>query len=489
MGGWATQRRWLHERTVESLGGLYEMHWPGKQPSDGARPAAAAAAPRAPRGRRRVRPGRRLGAAAVVRAGLVGSDGPLRLPRSVVVPGRPRGGPGDAARASRCTTCRRTRSSRSPGRARSTACSGLATSDLDTDPGRIVYTVLANERGGIEMDPTITRLARGPLPRPRPDADPAADGRRCCGSGLPRGRRRHRRHVRVRHAARRRPAVARAAGATDRRGRVERGVAVPPGAAIEVARAHAWAFRVSFTGELGWELLVPTELRGRPVRADRRGRRRPRSAPAGSIAFDAPAWSAASGRGDTTSARSTTRSRRARVHGLAQEGRRLRRREALERLRGVAEPGAAPRLRPDRPRCCGTASRCSVTASASATSRAPRSRRPSTASAGLAWSTALDGDWCVEIAGEPVPAGSASTRSTTSIRAPGFCSSWLSCGFSGWRTVRNRGGRLRRRIDAIVGRAGPRRAAARRRQSPRFMALTQIGKRSNHRLHLPYPFL
>ena len=32
MGGWATQRRWLHERTVESLGGLYEMHWPGKQP-------------------------------------------------------------------------------------------------------------------------------------------------------------------------------------------------------------------------------------------------------------------------------------------------------------------------------------------------------------------------------------------------------------------------------------------------------------------------
>jgi 4-methylaminobutanoate oxidase (formaldehyde-forming) len=29
---------------------------------------------------------------------------------------------------------------------------------------------------------------------------------------------------------------------------------------IDVARARAWAFRVSFTGELGWELSVPTEF-------------------------------------------------------------------------------------------------------------------------------------------------------------------------------------------------------------------------------------
>ena len=32
MGRWADQRRWLTERTVEALGGLYAMHWPGKQP-------------------------------------------------------------------------------------------------------------------------------------------------------------------------------------------------------------------------------------------------------------------------------------------------------------------------------------------------------------------------------------------------------------------------------------------------------------------------
>ena len=36
--------------------------------------------------------------------------------------------------------------------------------------------------------------------------------------------------------------------------------------------AQAWALRVSYTGELGWELYVPTEFARRPVRRDRRGR-------------------------------------------------------------------------------------------------------------------------------------------------------------------------------------------------------------------------
>ena len=35
---------------------------------------------------------------------------------------------------------------------------------------------------------------------------------------------------------------------------------------IEVGWAQALAFRVSFTGELGWELSVPTEFAGRSVR-------------------------------------------------------------------------------------------------------------------------------------------------------------------------------------------------------------------------------
>ena len=35
MERWMNQRAWLHERTEESLGGLYELHWPGKQPRTG----------------------------------------------------------------------------------------------------------------------------------------------------------------------------------------------------------------------------------------------------------------------------------------------------------------------------------------------------------------------------------------------------------------------------------------------------------------------
>ena len=34
----------------------------------------------------------------------------------------------------------------------------LCTSNVDVAVGRIVYTLLCNERGGIEMDPTVTRL-------------------------------------------------------------------------------------------------------------------------------------------------------------------------------------------------------------------------------------------------------------------------------------------------------------------------------------------
>ena len=59
------------------------------------------------------------------------------------------------------------------------------TSDLDVAPGRIVYTLLANERGGIEMDPTITRLAEDRFLVLAPTADATPDRRRCSGAGCP----------------------------------------------------------------------------------------------------------------------------------------------------------------------------------------------------------------------------------------------------------------------------------------------------------------
>src|SRR5262249_57618731 len=34
----------------------------------------------------------------------------------------------------------------------------LCASDVDAEPGRVVYTTMCNVGGGIEMDPTVTRL-------------------------------------------------------------------------------------------------------------------------------------------------------------------------------------------------------------------------------------------------------------------------------------------------------------------------------------------
>jgi heterotetrameric sarcosine oxidase gamma subunit len=135
----------------------------------------------------------------------------------------------------------------------------LVTSDLDVPVGRIVYTILADERGGILLDPTITRLGtdrflvlaptvtqrrtegllRGGLP---PDAvvTDVTSGWSTLHLAGPRSR----------------ELLARL---TDADLSTE---AWPflDGREIEVGRVQALALRVSFTGELGWELLVPTEF-------------------------------------------------------------------------------------------------------------------------------------------------------------------------------------------------------------------------------------
>ena len=61
-------RRYLHDRTVESLGLLYAMHWPFRPARDGARRAAIGGARSARRARRVLRRGRRVGAGQLVRA-------------------------------------------------------------------------------------------------------------------------------------------------------------------------------------------------------------------------------------------------------------------------------------------------------------------------------------------------------------------------------------------------------------------------------------
>ncbi|HEY7700750.1 MAG TPA: FAD-dependent oxidoreductase, partial [Candidatus Limnocylindrales bacterium] len=160
MGRWASQRQWLHERTVESLGGLYAMHWPGKQPETA-------------RGLRRLPLDAAHRAAGAAMGQVGGWERPLWFepgargdePTVGYSYTDPSWFPAvrDEVRATRegvalydLTTYAKFEIA-GPG-----ALAGLqrlATSDLDVPPGRIVYTILADERGGILMDPTITRLA------------------------------------------------------------------------------------------------------------------------------------------------------------------------------------------------------------------------------------------------------------------------------------------------------------------------------------------
>ncbi|HEY7761441.1 MAG TPA: FAD-dependent oxidoreductase, partial [Actinomycetota bacterium] len=146
-GRWANQRAWLRERTVESLGGLYEMHWPGKQP-------------RSARGLRRVPlygPLREAGAAFGQAAGWERAnhfepgtvdpaveysfDAPSWLP-SVR----------EEVRATREAVALYDLSTYAKFLVQgSGALAGLqrvVTSDVDVPIGRVVYTLCCNERGG-----------------------------------------------------------------------------------------------------------------------------------------------------------------------------------------------------------------------------------------------------------------------------------------------------------------------------------------------------
>jgi glycine cleavage system aminomethyltransferase T len=187
---------------------------------------------------------------------------------------------------------------------------------------------------------------------------------------------------------------------------------------IEVGRSRAWAFRVSFTGELGWELAVPTEfvvdLHEHVVAAGADlGLRQ-----AGSLAFDAArlergfrSWGHdigplddpfASGLGFTVSRRKT-----ADYVG----------RDALEALR-AAERGAAgaedgPAVAPARRLVSVHAPDAVLWHGESMLHDGQRVGMVSSAgiaptlggSVGLAWVRgAIDGaDWQVEIGGDPVP--------------------------------------------------------------------------------------
>jgi glycine cleavage system aminomethyltransferase T/glycine/D-amino acid oxidase-like deaminating enzyme len=259
MGRWANDRAWLHEKTSETLGRLYAMHWPALQSTTG-------------RGIRRLPLEQRYRAAGGAFGEAAGWERPAWFePGAMEEPvwlydfDRPSwfGPVGEEVKAAREGVALFDLTSYSKfivqGPGAVAGMQRLCASDVDVEVGRVVYTVLCNERGGIEMDPTVTRLAEDVFLV----LAPTAYQRRTEGllrTGLP--------------ASTTLTDMTSAFGVLHVAGPWSRELlsritdenlsddAFPflTARRIEAGWAQPWALRVSYTGELGWELYVPTEF-------------------------------------------------------------------------------------------------------------------------------------------------------------------------------------------------------------------------------------
>jgi heterotetrameric sarcosine oxidase gamma subunit len=257
-GRWANQRAWLAERTVESLGGLYELHWPGKQPVTA-------------RGVRRIPLYAQLRDAGAAFGQAAGWERANWFEPGTVDPEvrfdfvDPSWFPAlrDEVRATREGVALYDLSTYAKFEVRGPAAldglQRLCVSNVAVPVGRVVYTLVCNERGGIEMDPTVSRLGEDRFLVLAPTL-----AQRRTEMLLRRGL----------------PAFATVTDVTG--GWATMHVAGPRSREllirltdqdlsneafpfmtvreIDIARARAWAFRLSYTGELGWELAVPTEF-------------------------------------------------------------------------------------------------------------------------------------------------------------------------------------------------------------------------------------
>ena len=259
MGRWANNRAWLHEKTHETLGRLYAMHWPGLQSDDG---RGVRRSPLLPQLRAA---GAAVGEAAGWERAAWFEPGARSAPAWRYDFDRPSwfAPVGEEMHETREGVALFDLSTYAKfivqGPEALRGLQDLCTSDLDVALGTIVYTLLCNERGGIEMDPTVTRL----------DGDrflvlaPTLYQRRTemlLRNGLPTG-------ATVTdvtsgfatlHLAgpRSRDVLSRL---TDHNLSNE-GFPFLSARELDLGWAKAAALRVSYTGELGWELLVPTEF-------------------------------------------------------------------------------------------------------------------------------------------------------------------------------------------------------------------------------------
>ena len=345
--------------------------------------AALRAAQGAPR---RVRLQARLGAAELVRARRHRAARRLfHGPAELVRRGRRRAS-ARARSASASSTSRPSPSSNSTGTDAAKALDWICANDVDKPAGRLTYTQLLNSRGGIEGDLTVARLAEdhfyivtGTGFRTHDfgwiadHIGPALDAsaRRC--------------HRSIRHA------VADGAAGARRAGRGDRQPTSPTrrsrsamSARSTIAGHPVRALRVTYVGELGWELHVPIDATGEVFDA-LMAAGAPLRHPAGRLPR---AGIAAAGKGLPRlglrhhAQRHSLRGR-ARLGGEAQDGTAAF--SAARRSRGAAGAGArqaAGRLHRRRIRmsCCSAARRSCATASPSAISpaaaTATRSSRP-----------------------------------------------------------------------------------------------------------------
>ncbi|MDP1700986.1 MAG: FAD-dependent oxidoreductase [Aestuariivirga sp.] len=137
----------------------------------------------------------------------------------------------------------------------------ISANNVDVEPGRIVYTQWCNERGGIEADLTVTRLEEnkflvvtGAVPQVRDMAwlkRHIADDAHCIAtditSGLP--------MIAV-MGPNSRTLLQKLSGADLSNGAFPFGTSKE----IEIGYARVRASRITYVGELGWELYIPTEF-------------------------------------------------------------------------------------------------------------------------------------------------------------------------------------------------------------------------------------
>jgi 4-methylaminobutanoate oxidase (formaldehyde-forming) len=253
-------RRYLHDRTTETLGLLYDMHWPFRQVETA-------------RGVRRTPFHDRVAARGACFGELVGWERanwyapPGVEPRYEYSYGRQnwfrysaeehravREGVGifDQTSFGKILV---------QGRDAEAALNRLCTADIAVEPGRIVYTQWLNERGGIESDVTVTRL----------------DGRSflvvTSGTSIVRDLDWLRRRVPpdarvVASDATNNLAVLSVMGPRSREFLATltdadlSNVAFPFGTSREIDLGYALvrASRITYVGELGWELYIPTDV-------------------------------------------------------------------------------------------------------------------------------------------------------------------------------------------------------------------------------------